>query len=198
MSVATVLRVSFKADDFDFRHLVQFTALDAAGDDGAAAFNVEHVLDAHQERLVDFARRQRNEGVHRVQQFVDGFEPLGLACQGGRGAAADDRRLVAGKLILVEQIADFHFHEVEQFRIIHQVNLVQENDDGRHADLAGQQNVLARLGHRAVRRADHQDGAVHLRRAGDHVLHVIGVAGAIDVRVMARRAIRIRRARRRW
>ena len=84
-----------------------------------------------------------------------------------------------------QQIANLHLDQVEQFRVIDQVNLVQENHDGRHADLAGQQNVLARLRHRAVRSAHHQDRAVHLRRTGDHVLHVIGVAGAIDVRVMA-------------
>ena len=73
MSVATVLRVSFKPDDFNVRHLVQLTAFDTAGDDRAAAFNVEHVLDAHQERLVDFARRQRNETVHRGQQIINGL-----------------------------------------------------------------------------------------------------------------------------
>ena len=32
---------------------------------------------------------------------------------------------------------------------------------------------------------DDQDRPVHLRRAGDHVLDVVGVAGAIDVRVVA-------------
>ena len=31
----------------------------------------------------------------------------------------------------------------------------------------------------------HQDGAVHLRRAGDHVLDVVGVTRAVDVRVVA-------------
>ena len=46
--------------------------------------------------------------------------------------------------------------------------------------------MLARLGHRAVGRRHHQDGAVHLGGAGDHVLHVVGVAGAVDVRVVAR------------
>src|SRR5262245_64293139 len=44
----------------------------------------------------------------------------------------------------------------------------------------GEQHVLARLRHRPVDRAHHQDGAVHLRRAGDHVLDVVGVARAID------------------
>ena len=44
--------------------------------------------------------------------------------------------------------------------------------------------MLARLRHRAVDRADHQDRAVHLRRAGDHVLDVVGVARAVHVRVV--------------
>ena len=64
-------------------------------------------------------------------------------------------------------------------------HLVQEHHDRRHADLARQQDVLARLRHRAVRRRHHQDRAVHLRRARDHVLHVVRVAGAVDMRVVA-------------
>ena len=37
-----------------------------------------------------------------------------------------------------------------------------------------------------VGRGDDQDGAVHLRGAGDHVLDVVGVARAVDVGVVAR------------
>jgi hypothetical protein len=55
-----------------------------------------------------------------------------------------------------------------------------------HTDLTRQQNVLARLRHRTIGGGDHQDRTVHLRRTGDHVLHVVGVAGAVDVRVVAR------------
>src|SRR4029079_16416170 len=51
-------------------------------------------------------------------------------------------------------------------------------------DLAGQQHVLTGLGHRAVGGRDHQDRAVHLGGAGDHVLHVVGVAGAVHVGVV--------------
>ena len=54
-----------------------------------------------------------------------------------------------------------------------------------HLDLAGQQDVLAGLGHRAVGGGDDQDGAVHLGGAGDHVLDVVGVARAVDVGVVA-------------
>src|SRR4029434_230013 len=52
-------------------------------------------------------------------------------------------------------------------------------------DLTGQQDVLTGLGHGAVHGGDHQDGAVHLCRTGDHVLHVVGVAGAVHVGVVA-------------
>jgi hypothetical protein len=41
------------------------------------------------------------------------------------------------------------------------------------------------LGHGPIGRADHQDGPIHLRRPGDHVLDVVGVAGAVHVRVVA-------------
>jgi len=55
----------------------------------------------------------------------------------------------------------------------------------RHADLAGEQDVLAGLRHGTVGGGDHEDRAVHLRGAGDHVLDVVGVARAVDVRVVA-------------
>ena len=49
--------------------------------------------------------------------------------------------------------------------------------------------MLAGLRHRAVRRGDHQDRSVHLRRSRDHVLDIIGVARAVDVRVVAVRRL---------
>src|SRR5690606_32734427 len=59
------------------------------------------------------------------------------------------------------------------------------HDDVRNANLTAQQDVLARLGHWAVSGRAHQDRAVHLGRAGDHVLDVVGVAGAVNVSVVA-------------
>jgi len=58
-----------------------------------------------------------------------------------------------------------------------QIDLVQIHHNRRHADLAGQKNVLTGLRHRAVGSRHHQDGAVHLGGTGDHVLDVVGVAG---------------------
>ena len=56
---------------------------------------------------------------------------------------------------------------------------------GPYADLAGQEDVLVGLSHRAVGGGDHEDRAVHLSGTGDHVLDVVGVAGAVNVRVVA-------------
>ena len=44
--------------------------------------------------------------------------------------------------------------------------------------------MLLGLGHRTIGGGHHQDGAVHLGGAGDHVLHIVSVAGAIHVGVV--------------
>ncbi len=99
--------------------------------------------------------------------------------------AADDRDVVAREVVLGQQLADLELDEVEQLGVVDHVDLVEEDDDVRDLDLAGQQDVLAGLGHRAVGRGHDQDGPVHLGGAGDHVLDVVGVARAVDVGVVA-------------
>ena len=90
-----------------------------------------------------------------------------------------------GNPYLVSSSRIFHLDQVEQFRVVDQVDLVEEDDQGGHVHLAGQEHVLAGLRHGAVGGGDHQDGPVHLGGAGDHVLDVVGVAGAVDVGVVA-------------
>ena len=91
--------MSREADDLDFFHLLEDAALDTTGGNGAAAFNVEHVFDRHQERLIDSGARERDvfiDGVHEIQESA--FSPSGVAFEGLEGAALDDRNLVAGEL----------------------------------------------------------------------------------------------------
>jgi hypothetical protein len=96
----------------------------------------------------------------------------------------NDRCVVAWEVVLGQQLANFHLHQLEQLGVVHHVALVQENDDVRHAHLSSQQDVLAGLGHGAVSSGAHQNGAVHLSRASDHVLHIVGVAWAVNVCVV--------------
>ena len=132
------------------------------------------------------ARECNHPGLHEVQYRLRIRIVGRLRFQGFQGRTADDRgRCRPAKLILLQKFADFGFNQIDEFRIVHHIHLVQKDDDGRHADLAGQKDVLAGLRHRAVRGRNDQDRSVHLGGAGDHVLDVIGVAGSIDVRVVA-------------
>ena len=96
-----------------------------------------------------------------------------------------DRNIIAREIIFREQFADFQLDQFDQLGIIHKIDLVHEHNQCRNANLTGEKNVLAGLGHRAVGSRHNEDRAIHLRRTRDHVLHIIGVAGAINVRVMA-------------
>ena len=49
--------------------------------------------------------------------------------------------------------------------------------------------MLAGLLQRAVGTGNDEDRSVHLSSTGDHVLHVVGVARAVDVRIVARRGL---------
>ena len=114
---------------------------------------------------------------------------VGVALEGLEGADPHDGGVVAGELVFGEQLTHLELDEVEQLLVVDHVGLVEGDHDGRHAHLAGQQHVLTGLGHGAVGGGHDQDGAVDLGGAGDHVLDVVGVAGHVDVRVVAVRRL---------
>ena len=60
--------------------------------------------------------------------------------------------LSPGKPYFDEELADLELDEVEELGVLHQVALVEEDDHRRDVDLPGEEDVLLRLRHRAVRR----------------------------------------------
>jgi hypothetical protein len=136
--------------------------------------------------MVDSAFRGRDVGIQGICQTEDGgFADFGLvAFEGLQGGAVNDRGVVAREVVLGEQLAQFHFDEFEQFGVVNHVALVHEHENVRHANLTGEQDVLAGLRHRAVSSGTDEDGAVHLGSTGNHVLDVVGVARAVNVGVV--------------
>src|SRR3954447_168268 len=177
------------ADDLDGVARVDDALLDAARRDGAAAGDREDVLDRHQERLVEGALRLGDVGVEVIGELVDRLLVLLVTLERLERGALDERDVVAREVVLGEQVADLDLDELEELLVVDHVDLVQEHDDVRHADLAGEQDVLARLRHRAVSGRHDQDRAVHLGGARDHVLDVVRVTRAVDVRVVAVRRL---------
>ena len=145
----------------------------------------EDVFDRHQEGFVDIAGRQGNPCVHCVHEFHNLSFPLGFAVEGAEGRTADDGGVVAIILVLVEKFAHIHFHEFEHFLVVHHVALVQVHDDAGNVHLAGQEDVLTGLGHRAVSSSHNDDCAVHLGSTSYHVLNVVGVSRAVYVCIVA-------------
>ena len=178
------LRGVADADDLDLVARVDDALLDPARGDGAAARDGHDVLDRHQERLVEVALGLGDVVVERVGELEDGLLGVLVALEGLERRALDDRRVIAREVVLVEQVLDLLLDELDELLVVDHVDLVEEDDDVRHVHLAGEQDVLTRLGHRAVGGGDHQDRAVHLGGAGDHVLDVVGVTGAVDVGVV--------------
>ena len=135
--------------------------------------------------MLRIAHGLRDVVVDRLEQLQDVLGGGGVAVERLQRAHPDDRDLVPRELVLAEELAHLHLDELEELLIVDHVDLVEGDDDRRHPNLAGEQHVLAGLGHRPVVRRDDEDRPVDLRRTGDHVLDVVGVAGHVDVRVVA-------------
>ena len=96
-------------DDLHFLAHLHDPALHTARHDRPAARDREHVLDRHQEVLVDRPLRNRNVRVHRVHQLHDA---LGVGRGRVRrlarlqGRALHDRRLVPGESVRRQQLPD--------------------------------------------------------------------------------------------
>ncbi len=124
-----------------------------------------------------------------TSQLDDFLFPLSFAFQRFQRGTANDRGVVAREVVLRQQLTHFHLNQFQQLFVINHVAFVQEHDDVRNAYLTTQQDVLTGLRHRAVSRSNNQDSAVHLSSTGDHVFHVVGVARAVNVRVVASRGV---------
>ena len=172
-------------DDFDFVANLDNAAFDTAGSNCTTTGDREHVFDAHHERLVDRTLGFGNFGVDSVHELVDGLYAEFGAFECAESRAVNDLDFVALVVVLVKQVANFHFNEFEQFLVVDEVALVEEHYDLRYADLTCEQNVFAGLGHRAVCSGNYEDCAVHLGSTRNHILNEVRVAGAVNVRVVA-------------
>src|SRR3954447_1269365 len=132
-------------DDLVLPHLREHTLLDAAGHDRAAAGDREDVLDRHQERLLDVADGLGDVGVARLHELVDLRGPRLVALEGLQRTDLDHGDVVARVLVGREELAHLELDEVEELGVVDHVALVQRDDDVRHADLTGEQHVLAGL-----------------------------------------------------
>ena len=132
------------------------TLLDFARRHRASAINGVNSLDGHEERLVNGALRLRDVTIQRIQQLADApaEHRVGGMVQSALGVATDDGSIVPIEAILGQKRTGFQFDQINQFRVVHEVALVDERGQFRHADLPGEQDMLPGLRHGAVHRRE--------------------------------------------
>ena len=178
-------RFFLQADDFSRVADFDGTTFNSACSNCATAGDGEYVFDWHQEWFISVTFRSRDVFVNSLHQVTDLLFIFRVAVQSAESGANDNRHFIAWIVIGREEVSDFHFYEVDQFRIIYLVSFVQEYNDSRYAYLLSEQNVFAGLRHRAVSCGYYEDSAVHLSCAGDHVLDIVSVPWAVYVCVVA-------------
>src|SRR5439155_121804 len=80
-------------------------------------------------------------------QFENGAlaDVRGVPFQRLERRALDNGNLVPGEVVLLEQIADLHFHQLHQLLVVEHVHLVEVDDDEGDAHLPGEEKVLVVL-----------------------------------------------------
>ena len=180
------LHSRLQTDNLNFLTNLHNAALNTTCHNRTATRNREHVFNRHQEGLINRTLRLRNISINRRHQLQNRLAANLRAAifQSAQGRTLGDRNIIAREIIFRQQLTHLKLNQIEQFGIVNHVNLVHEHNKRRNANLAGQQNVLTGLRHRAISCRHNQNRAIHLRRAGDHVLHIVSMAGAINVRIV--------------
>ena len=174
------------------RHL---PGLDAAREDAAIVAVLGELVDRlhrHAQRLVR-ARRRLGQRVQQLQQrrpLVPGRLLAAVGEVDARHRRDRDELARLERADALEERAVLLLDRVEVvLAVVDQVHLVHAHDD--LADAEHRQDVAvapAVLAH-AFLGVDHQHGGLGARRAGDHVLQELDVAGGVDDDVVARRAL---------
>src|SRR5215510_3938394 len=167
-----------------FLSYLYLSSLDPSRCHRSSSRDREDILHRHQKRLINFTRRLRDVAVYCFHQLIYTLFSFWLALKPLQRASSNDRDLVSWESIDRQQLSYLEFHKVQQLWIVYRVYLIHEHNHRRHSHLSRQQDVLSRLRHRPVSRRHYQYRPVHLRRTGDHVLDVVRVSRAINVRVM--------------
>ena len=167
------------------------SALHPAGHHRATTRDREHVFHRHQERTLHRTLRRGDVAIQRISQLHDRLlaQLPRVAFQRLQRRADHDRGRIPGELVLGQKLTNHHLDELQQLLVVDHVGLVHVHNDVRHSHLARQEDVLARLRHRAIGSRHHQDRTVHLCGSRDHVLHVVRVARAVNVRIVTVRRL---------
>ena len=177
--------VILNAEDFDRIHNLQSTSLNTACCNSTTSGDSEDVFNRHKERLICITNRFRNPFIDSAEKLHNLVAPFAIRILKSLQSRATDNRCFLIEAVLDKKLCDFHLDKLKKLIIINHVALIKENDHTRNTDLAGKKHVLLGLSHNAVCSRNNEDRTVHLSSARDHVLDIVSVAWAVNVRIVS-------------
>jgi len=175
-----------QTNDFNFVADLNGTTVNTTGNNSTTTSDSENVFDWQHEWLVSRTLWSWDVFVDNIHQVQDNLFLFRVTFQSLQSRTTNNWNVIAREIVFAQQVANFHFNQVNQFVVINQVSLVQEYNDVLNTNLTSQQNVFTSLWHRTVSSSNNQDSTIHLCGTSDHVLNVVGVARGIDVCVVTR------------
>ena len=120
------LRRILDTNDLNLVTNVDDAALNTTRHNRSTTRNREHILNRHQKRLVNRSLRLRNIRVQRLNQLLNrrhtNVRRITFQCLQGR--SHNNWRVVTWKIVLIQQLTNFHLNQFQQLRIINHVRLV--------------------------------------------------------------------------
>ena len=156
------------------------TSLNTTRSNSTTTCNREHILNRHQERLVNFTLWLLNPRVNSIHQLHYRINPLFNTVQSTKCRTANNRSILFIS-VLLEDFANLHLNEIKHFLILNHITLIQENHQTRYIHLTSEQNVLTSLRHRTISSSHNQDSTIHLSSTSNHVLHIVSVTRTVYV-----------------
>ena len=176
---------SRKTNDFNFVTSLELTSFNSTCNNSTTTGNCHSIFDRHKERKVWLTFRSRNVAVNCIHKFNDRsicrIIDIIRSIQCSKSWTLDDRCVIAWEFIFVQSSSDIHFNKFKKLRIINLISLVHKYNNVRNANLTSEKQMFLCLSHRAVRRSNYEDSAVHLSSTCNHVLYIVSVSRAVNV-----------------
>mgnify|MGYP003324510913 CR=1 FL=1 len=151
--------------DLNFLHFLDDPTLNAASGHGSTTFDREHVLNRHEEILINRTLGLGNIAVDSLHKLKDSLFLGSITFESFESGTLDNGNIIPREFILTEELAHLHLDELEKLRD----HVEQKRDEAAGAPSIKHFEVIEELGngnyssiYRAKRKADGQTFALKL------------------------------------